>query len=352
MTALTGTAPALGRRPPVAWTRLAWVAWRQRRVALIAAAILLSAFGLYLLIMGLRIHSAYAGVTGCHPTLSARCERLAMAFNLTYFRNYAASIIHNMGGPQGMSVLLLVLPGFLGVFAGAPLLARELETGTFRFAWTQGCGRLRWALAQLLLPAILLTGATGALSALSSWYLQPFITKGQLSLLQPSQFPLHGVAYAGWTLVAFAIGAFAGVVIRRTVPALAAALVAWVGLGLAATAFLRPHYETPLRVSGGVPHAGPTWLYNNWVISSWTTGPNGRLVSPAAFSNVVPLSVQNSPNGTVELDWMTEHHYTQWWSYQPASRYWHFQLIEGGWLLALSVVLIAATIWLIRRRSA
>ena len=44
--------------------------------------------------------------------------------------------------------------------------------------------------------------------------------------------------------------------------------------------------------------------------------------------------------------------YTQWAIYQPGTRYWHFQLIEGGWLLALSLLLIAATIWIVRRRAA
>ena len=29
------------------------------------------------------------------------------------------------------------------------MLARELETGTFRYAWTQGFGRWRWTLAKL-----------------------------------------------------------------------------------------------------------------------------------------------------------------------------------------------------------
>ena len=43
--------------------------------------------------------------------------------------------------------------------------------------------------------------------------------------------------------------------------------------------------------------------------------------------------------------------YTEWTSYQPGSRFWPFQWIEGGWLLALSVLLIAATIWLVRRRA-
>ena len=35
-----------------------------------------------------------------------------------------------------------------------------------------------------------------------------------------------------------------------------------------------------------------------------------------------------------------------------AGRFWPFQWIEGGWLLALSVLLIAATVWLVRRRAA
>jgi hypothetical protein len=32
-------------------------------------------------------------------------------------------------------------------------------------------------------------------------------------------------------------------------------------------------------------------------------------------------------------------------------RVWPFQWIEGGWLLALSALLTAATVWLVRRRA-
>jgi len=49
---------------------------------------------------------------------------------------------------------------------------------------------------------------------------------------------------------------------------------------------------------------------------------------------------------------LIQYGYTQWTSYQPGSRFWPFQWIEGGWLLALSVLLIAATVWLVRRRAA
>ena len=47
----------------------------------------------------------------------------------------------------------------------------------------------------------------------------------------------------------------------------------------------------------------------------------------------------------------SRHGYTQWTSYQPVTRFWPFQWIEGGWLLLLSAVLIAATVWLVRRRA-
>jgi lactate dehydrogenase-like 2-hydroxyacid dehydrogenase len=38
---------------------------------------------------------------------------------------------------------------------------------------------------------------------------------------------------------------------------------------------------------------------------------------------------------------MSQHGYTQWWSYQPASRYWPLQGIEGSGLLLLAILLVA-----------
>ena len=79
------------------------------------------------------------------------------------------------------------------------------------------------------------------------------------------------------------------------------------------------------------------------------------MVSQQAFNQLAqqaPASVQNSPDPSALTSWLAQHHYTLWTSYEPASRFWHFQLIEGGWLLALSVLLIAAAIGLVRRRAA
>jgi hypothetical protein len=297
------------RRRPVPWTRLAWVTWRQHRFMLAGVATLLGAMGLYLLFMGLKIHHAYASMLSCHPGRSAHCQQLADAF-AQYWGGGRGSVVQ-AGGAQEVSVLLLVFPVLIGVFAGAPVLARELETGTFRFAWTQGSGRLRWTIAKLVLLAAALTAAAAAFSELFSWYYQPFLTVGRTYRFLPIVFNLSGVDFAAWTLIAFAISAFAGAVIRRTVPAMAASLAAWTVLIVTTMLVLRPHYEAPLTSKHSFPGA------TAWVLNA--------IFSPAG-------------NGPV--------------TYQPGSRFWAFQFIEGGWLLVLALLLGAATIWLVRRRAA
>jgi len=257
-------------------------------------------------------------------------------------------------------VFLQLVPVLIGAFAGAPVLARELETGTFRFAWTQGFGRWRWALAKLVLLAVALAAATGAVGVLVSWYYQPYFATGNqaryLTEMSPfaTLFSLRGVAFPAWTMADFVIGALAGMLIRRVVPAIAAALAVYAGLAVATAGFLREHYLTPLLTSN------PNLPGNAWIISHWST-KGGRF----AFAGNPPDSLLNqfcsslpagpgkagiSPGAFAQC--LAQHGYTQWTSYQPASRFWPFQWIEGGWLLALSALLIAATIWLVRRRAA
>ena len=338
MSAVAAPAPQATRPRPVPWTRLVWVTWRQHRLALAGVAVLLGGLGLYLLIMGLKIHNGYASVTSCHPALSAACVTLGDLF----FRGYYPFA-------QVFSIFLLAIPVVVGVFVGAPVLARELETGTFRFAWTQGCGRLRWVIIKLALLAAAVTAASYAFSLLWSWYFQVYFTAGLDGHLAQQYFDLSGVAFAAWTLLAFALGAIAGALIRRTVPAMAASIAVWTGLAFAVNLFLRKHYQAPLLSTSG------TIWENNWVMNQWYTGPNGAVVGQPTIRNVVahaPASVRNSPNQGAVQAYLTAHHYIQWASYQPESRYWHFQLIEGGWLLALSLILLAATVWLVRRRAA
>jgi hypothetical protein len=242
------------------------------------------------------------------------------------------------------------------------MLAREIETGTFRYAWTQGFGRWRWTLAKLVLVGVALAAVAGAFSVLVSWYYQPYLASGNgtvfssASPLSPGLFDLRGVTFGAWTLAAFAIGALAGMLIRRVVPAIAATLAVYAGLALLAGNVLRQHYLTPLATSNlNVP--GSAWVTSQW----WTKGgkfefggrPPADLLQqlcPSAFSagagGRVGISSTSSPTQC-----LVQHGYTQWSNYQPASHFWPFQWIEGGWLLALSALLAFVTVWLVRRRA-
>jgi hypothetical protein len=314
---------------PVPWRRLASVSWRQYRLSAVGTAAFLGVLALYLLIMGLRIRGAYAAAAACPVTANGDgCHGVLNLFNNDY---------HNAA--EVTAAVLNAVPVLAGVFAGAPILARELEAGTFRFTWTQGAGRTRWALARLALPAVTVTAAAGAFSQLFGWYFYPFFAS-QASVFAPQYFDLAGLAFAAWTLAAFAIGALAGVLIRRVVPAIAAGLAACAGLLGATVFYLRPHYQAPLAVhNGGQDATGPA----PWVISQYWTGPHGQHIT-----NINQLiGILQSPPA---VD--ARRGYTEWTTYQPVTRYWHFQFIEGGWVLALSLLLIAATIWLVRRRAA
>jgi hypothetical protein len=93
-----------------------------------------------------------------------------------------------------------------------------------------------------------------------------------------------------------------------------------------------------------------------WSVSQWYT-KGGKFAFGAQGSQLVHAVSRLCPprigtSGLSPAQCLTQHGYTAWTSYQPGSRFWPFQWIEGGWLLALSVLLIAATVWLVRHRAA
>ena len=357
MTAIThpSRGATAGRRKPVPWTRLGWVTWRQHRNALIGAGALLGAIAVYLTVMGARIHHAYNVWAACHPANSAACVELRHVLD-GYYGSQQGSVLRSGLNAQTVPFFLLAVPLLIGAFLGAPVLSRELETGTHRFAWTQGAGRLRWTLARLVPLAIVLTAAAQGVSLLFGWYIQPFVDEGQTGTFPMQLFGNMGVAFAAWTLFIFALAAFLGTVIRRTVTAMAVTLAAGTVLDVFTMMFLRQRYMTPVTVKGANGPSG----FNTWLLGNWSITPSGARVDPLrAYVQAMgqtpsrghPVGVITGPGGGFQ-SWLDKQHYTLWWSYQPGSRWWPFQLIEGGWLLGVSVILLAATVWMVRRRAA
>jgi hypothetical protein len=333
---------------PVPWSRLGWVVWRRYRTTLIATLGVLALIAVYLVIDGEMMRSSYHAFTSCRPIDSAACQ-------------YKFQVFHDSYGQTGLiGVVLMFLPGIVGAFVGAPMLARELETGTFRYAWTQGVGRMRWAVAVLLSGALGVAIVVAAFGALVMWHNQPLLDSGDTPRLHTTIFPETGIAAAGWALVGFALGVLAGLIWRRVVPAIVTAFAAWFGLAYLAATY-RLHYLTPLTTTS-LDRPAKALTINRW----WTQ--SGARVSDNQINAVLSAigaqfnsnggKVTVAPSGSASgnsidpMQYLLQHGYTQVTSYQPDSRYWTLQWIEFGWLAALVLLLLGAAFWLLRRRSA
>ncbi|HZD74943.1 MAG TPA: ABC transporter permease subunit [Actinomycetota bacterium] len=198
--------------------------------------------------------------------------------------------------------LAVYLPVMIGVFWGAPLLARELESGTHQLAWTQSVTRRRWLAHRLLVAAITGLLLSGALTALLTWGVRSTARPGPGRF---TYFDMHGLVPLAATLFGLALGTAVGGVLRRTIWSMGASLAVLI-LSRPGLEAIRPWYETPLRAT---PAHRPGPL--DWVVA-------------------------NDAGGLL---------------YQPASRFWAFQGIESGIYLALALCLLAFAFWWTPRRA-
>ena len=324
---------------PVPWRLMIWVTWRQHRAMLISVLAVLGAIAVFLWIAGLDIHHNYAVMTACHPAGSSACQTLSSNFTNTDWTM-----------ANTLDILLQLAPVLIGAFAGAPLLARELEAGTYRYSWTQGFGRARWAIAKLVLVAVTVTVAAWAFSEVFTWFFKPFLAQESLTELSATAFANRGIAFAAWTLVAFSIGAFLGMLFRRTIPAMAVTLGVYLGLALG-TWWLRPHYPVALVTSNPSIGGGAFSPSSPTILSVWYTGAGGKPANPALVNKILAQFKNGHAPPRHPLTF-AQYGITQWTKYLPVSRFWPMQFIEAGWLLVLSALLIAGTVWLVRRRAA
>ena len=132
------------------------------------------------------------------------------------------------------------------MFWGAPLVARELETGTFRLAWTQSVSRLRWLLVKLGLVGLASAARRRAVEPDGDVVVQPHRQGEPRTGSAPAAFGVHGFVPAGYALFAFALGATTGLLFRRTLPAMAVTLVGFVAARFVVADWVRPHFMSPV----------------------------------------------------------------------------------------------------------
>ena len=284
---------------------------------------------------------------------------------------------------HALPLIAMVAPALIGIFIGAPLIAREVETGIFRLSWTQSVTLRRWLAVKLGVVGLASMVIGGLLMWMVDWWLSP-IDAVNMNRFGLSSFGYHGVAPIGYAAFAFALGATAGALLRRTVPAMGATLAGFVGARLAVTYWIRPNFASPLYETvplpineGGVSFApGATEGFsppgvsvsNGWVYSTEAVNKAGHAPTAHYLLNVCPAFFNQAPqppptgrkstagntgvtlfNNCVDKLSRTIHTLV---AYQPGSRFWPFQWAEMGVFLAAAVALCGLTYWWLRRQYA
>ena len=341
-----------------------WLTWRQFRTQAWVTAAALAVLAIALAVTGARLAHLYdsSGVTACHA--SGDCGRAAANFLTAAHNNQLDSVVYNLG--LGLS---FVAPALIGLFWGAPMLSREFETGTYRLAWNQSVTRTRWLAAKLGLTGLAAMATAALISLMTGWWASPVYQAAGLAedrngaatidRFSALQFGASGVVPVGYAAFAFALGVAAGVMIRRTVPAMAVTLAIFAALQVATPLWIRPHLMTPLASStplnpaliGGLQFGGPRMTVfagvtkpNIWVLSNQVTHADGQV-----FTGPPPKACENGSFQACQAA-LGRLHLRQLLSYQPASRYWDFQWIETGLFLALALALAGFCFWRVRQR--
>ncbi|MFI0983429.1 hypothetical protein ACH4SP_41275 [Streptomyces sp. NPDC021093] len=101
----------------------------------------------------------------------------------------------------------IALPPLGGVLVAGPMVADELVSGTYKMAWTQSVTPARWLTAKLVVAAGVLLGLTVPLSVLLWWVGAEGTRAGE---------PVFATAPYAYALLAVAVGALAGLLVRHT----------------------------------------------------------------------------------------------------------------------------------------
>ncbi len=343
-----------------------WLTWRQFRFPTIVMTALVGAFSLVLLGTGPHLVTLYrnSSFASCH----SNCAQDAGNFLNGLDAGTPYHLIFLLG-----ALLIVLLPGLIGLFWGAPLVAREIETGTYRLAWNQTVTRERWLAVKLGIVGLAAMALTGLFSLFLGWWGSPIEQAAALNgaggfqdRFFPLDFGTRGIAPIGYAAFAFALGVLVGLLIRRTVPAMGVTLAVILAVQIVFPLAIRPHLMSPVRstmavtasdIQGLDVSASNQQIKNvfvgqadapagAWIISSQVTTASG-----STSLGTMPQACQPSNSGpNACFSALAKKNLKSVVTYQPGSRYWTFQSIEFGIYLTVAILLAWACFWMIRRR--
>jgi len=351
-----------------------WLTWRQFRAAAAMMAAAIAALAAILTLTGPGLADDYStGIAAC-ATESGGCSDFFQRFyhdNLAFF--------------FAVTAVMLVLPALIGLFWGAPMITREVEAGTHHLVWNQSITRARWLTVKLALTGLAAMIAAGLGSLAVTWWAGPIDKAAAHNIpnfprMGPLVFATRGIVPIGYAAFAFALGVTIGMVVRRTLTAMAITLVVFAAVQVAMPLLIRPHLAAPthstMEINATnvdnmtVERGGGTLQLtvkpqvsgdaNAWVFSSRIVDGSGRTVD----GGTIPISTASGPCGPPKpsqqagpanqlnsscLAEIKRLGYRQQVTYQPSSRFWPFQWAETGIYAALSLGLIGFCFYWSRR---
>jgi hypothetical protein len=247
-----------------------------------------------------------------------RTALISVAVIYLAFTAVALTVVHQVGHPRAVilagqvfngtlysvATYAFYLPVLAAVFIGAPMFARPLETGTFRFAWTQGVGRRRLVATTLMVFVFELTVLSFLLGIVLSrlWFdLSPQfwnVWTNHVFFTNPWMMAFSSV-------IGLLAGALLGVVFRRVLGALAATTSMMIAIYLWAT-MVRFFQETLFWFAqrmpssyAGVPFENGNYLahYDYSSVNLYFTDRSGHVLSYSTLSQSqkLALSQGNAP---------------------------------------------------------
>ncbi|MCE6998508.1 ABC transporter permease subunit [Saccharothrix sp. S26] len=321
---------------------MTWLLWRQHRTEVCVLGLLVGMFGIALLVLGTHAHDLFpdgpaqcAGAAGLNDACAASFRRLDEEY----------------GFVENLLAAFYLVPVVVGAFLGAPLLARELEDGTWQLAWTQAVPRMRWLAAKLAALAGVTLTLTGLFTAVLTWFRRPFDAwEGRF---QYDAFDLEGLVPPAYALFAFGVATAAGAILRRSLPAFGVAFGAFLAARMSVALLARPTYATPLTTmervpaSGSKDRAGHRPDFADWTIERGYADATGRRLSSTEYYD---LETAANRTGTNLNQFLHDRGIQQFGVYHPADRFWTFQLIETALFTTAAAVLIGVVVWRVRRR--
>ncbi|MER6527055.1 ABC transporter permease [Streptomyces sp. NPDC001508] len=243
-----------------------------------------------------------------------------------------------------LTAAVVGLPFLVAAWAGAALTGRELESGTAQLAWTQGVTPTRWLALRLAVPAVAITVGTSLLVVLHrrAWS----AAQGRIDTGKPWHdvwtFHANGPTTVALALAGLAAGVLAGLLRRRTLPALLLGLALAAGVWGAAQQ-LMPHLWPAVTEVTSLDK-GYGHLYSGIQVDyGLVTAGGGHIPEPQCHT-----AVSGGCDKAFEKLGAVGYYST----YHPASHYWPLQLTTGALVLAVAGLCTAAAFWLLRRRTA